>query len=306
MNILHFRYAVEVAKAGSINKAAEALLMGQPNLSRAIKELESTLGITIFDRSSKGMVPTLEGEEFLGYARKILEQLDKVKTIYSHNLPKKQTFSISVPRASYISYAFSEFAKKLSTNPAEIFYKETNAQRAVINILESDYKLGILRYAENYDRYYREMMDEKGLEYKLITSFKYVLLMNKSCPLAQLDDVRFSDLQPYIEIAHADPYVPYLPFATVKKDELPDNIERRIFVFERASQYELMSENAELFMWASPSPSKILETHGLVQKECSENKRLYKDVLIYRKDYSLTDLDNMFIDELMKAKHSFL
>ena len=55
MNILHMKYAVEVARAGSINKAAETLIIAQPNLSRAIKELESDLGITIFDRSAKGM-----------------------------------------------------------------------------------------------------------------------------------------------------------------------------------------------------------------------------------------------------------
>ena len=71
MNILHMKYALEVAKCGSINKAAEVLLMNQPNLSRAIKELEASLGVEIFTRSAKGMVPTPEGETFLGYANKI-------------------------------------------------------------------------------------------------------------------------------------------------------------------------------------------------------------------------------------------
>ena len=65
MNILHMRYAVEVAKYGSINKASEKLLIAQPNLSRSIKELEAELGITIFDRSTKGMMLTLEGQRFI-------------------------------------------------------------------------------------------------------------------------------------------------------------------------------------------------------------------------------------------------
>ena len=65
MNILHMKYAVEVAKAGSINKASENLLIAQPNLSRSIKELETDLGISIFDRSAKGMVLTPDGEEFI-------------------------------------------------------------------------------------------------------------------------------------------------------------------------------------------------------------------------------------------------
>ena len=53
MNILHMKYAVEVAKAGSLSKASEVLLIAAPNISRSIKELESDLGITIFDRSAR-------------------------------------------------------------------------------------------------------------------------------------------------------------------------------------------------------------------------------------------------------------
>ena len=82
MNITHLRYAVEVEKAKSINKAAENLYMGQPNLSRAIRELEEELGITIFNRSSRGMTITPEGEEFLSYAHRILEQVSEVEAIY--------------------------------------------------------------------------------------------------------------------------------------------------------------------------------------------------------------------------------
>lgn len=62
MNILHMKYAVEVANVGSINKASETLLVAQPSLSRSIKELEADLCITIFDRSAKGMVLTEERE----------------------------------------------------------------------------------------------------------------------------------------------------------------------------------------------------------------------------------------------------
>ena len=69
MNILHMKYAVEVAKSGSINKASDVLMTAQPNLSRSIKELEADLGINIFSRTSKGMSLTHEGEEFINYAK---------------------------------------------------------------------------------------------------------------------------------------------------------------------------------------------------------------------------------------------
>ena len=209
MNIIHLKYVVEVANTGSINKAAEKLLMAQPNLSRSIKELEADLGITIFDRSSKGMSLTIEGEEFIGYAKKILSQIEYIENIYKKNDFKiKQRFSISVPRASYISEAFASFSKSISNKPCEIFYKETNALRAIKNILTADYKLGIIRYAANYDNYFKEMLEEKGLDFELVTNFHYVLVTSKESKLSLKKSIHFDDLKPFIEIAHADPYVP--------------------------------------------------------------------------------------------------
>lgn len=306
MNILHMKYAVEVAKLGSLNKAAESLMIAQPNISRSIKELEADLGISIFNRSAKGMELTAEGIEFIGYAQSILKQIDDVEKIYKQSSPKKQKFSISVPRACYISDAFAEFSKCLGDAPVEIFYKETNSGRTINNVLNNDYKLGIIRYTENYDKFFKEMMEEKELEYEMVSEFSYNLVMSCDSPLAKKEAITFDDLVPYIEIAHADPYVPSMPLSKVVKEELPDNIERRIFVFERASQFDLLSENPDTFMWVSPVPHKFLDRYCLVQRKCADNKKIYKDVLIYRKGYRLTQLDKQFITELCDAKRRYI
>lgn len=298
MNILHMKYAVEVAKAGSLNKASESLYVALPNVSRSIKELEADLGITIFERSAKGVTLTPEGEEFIGYAKSILRQIDHVENLYKDGSAPKQKFSISVPRACYIAEAFVAFSKTLSQEAAEIFYKETNSQRTIHNMINHDYKLGIIRYAENYDRYFKAMLEEKGISYEMVTEFSYRLIMSAENPLAKKETITFEDLTDYIEIAHADPYVPSLPMAKVVKEELPDNIDRRIFIFERASQFDLLSRNPETFMWVSPTPQSVLDRYGLVQKKCVDNKKVYKDVLIYHKDYKLTDLDQQFIAAL--------
>lgn len=306
MNLLHMKHALEVAKAGSLSKASEVLLIAAPNISRSIKELEADLGITIFDRTQNGMKLTPEGEEFLEFAKSILGQIDQVENYYKKGHPKKQTFSISVPRASYICEAFAEFSKSLSKDAAEIFYKETNSQRTINNMLNHDYKLGIVRYAENYDMYFKTMLEEKGFTYELITEFTYKIIMSKNSPLAKLDTISFDDLVDYIEIAHADPYVPSVPVSKVVKEELSDDINRRIFVFERTSQFELLSRNLETFMWVSPIPKSLLERYDLVQKECSENRKIYKDLLIYKNGYKLSKLDCQFITELCESKRKYL
>lgn len=306
MNILHMKYAVEVAKVGSLNKAAETLLIAAPNVSRSIKELEADIGISIFDRTAKGMGLTPEGEEFINYAKEILRQIDEVENFYKNGSSKKQKFSISVPRACYISEAFAQFSKSLSKEAAEIFYKETNSQRTIRNILEHDYKLGIIRYAENYDKYFKAMLEEKGFCYELVTEFTYSLIMSADSPLAKKEEITFDDLADYIEIAHADPYVPSMPLSKVVKEELPDNVDRRIFIFERASQFDLLSNNPETFMWVSPAPESLLKRYNLIQKKCIDNKKIYKDVLIYKNGYKLSKLDRQFITELCESKRKYL
>ena len=303
MNLLHMKYAVEIAETKSINKAAEKLFVGQSALSRAIKELEAGLGVTLFERSAKGMFLTPDGEVFVRYAKNVLKQVDVIENMFSEGNAAKKQFSVSVPRASYIADAFAQFSKLIEDGTeAELFYKETNAMRAIKNILNDEFKLGIIRYAESYDKYYKEMMDEKGLAYELITEFRYMLLMNSESPLAKKEKITYEDLRDLVMIAHADPYVPSLPLSEVKKEELPDNSDRKIFVFERASQFELLAENHDTFMWSSPIPKTLLDRYGLIQRYCDENKRVYKDILIHRRDYTLSELDNMFVSELVKAK----
>ena len=296
MNILHMKYAVEVAKLGSLNKASESLLTAQPNISRSIKELEAELGMFL----------TPEGEEFIDYAKGILKQIEQVENHYKSGCLKKQRFSISVPRASYVSYAFAKFSKSIGEGAIELFYKETNSKRIIDNIINHDYKLGIIRYGENHDKYFKNLFDEKGLNYELISEFSYCLLFSAESSLALKDKIMYNDLSEYIEIAHADPYVPSLPLTKVIKEELPDNIIKRIFVFERASQFELLSENPKTFMWISPTTDKILDRYNLIQKKCVDSQKIYRDVLIYKKGYKLTKLDNQFILELINAKKKFL
>jgi DNA-binding transcriptional LysR family regulator len=300
------KYALEVARQGSLNKAAEVLMIAQPNISRSIKELEADLGITIFQRSAKGMVLTPDGEEFMDYARDILHRMDKIEQSYRDGSHKKRKFSISVPRACYISAAMAAFSKTIGDAPVEIYYKETNSKKTIKKLLENEYKLGIIRYADTYDKHYKSMLEEKGLAYELVATFSYVLLISRENPLAEKETITYEDLSGYIEIAHADPYVPSLSMSKVFREELPDKADRRIFVFERASQFDLLSENPETFMWVSPASQKILDRYGLVQRTCEGNKKVYKDVLIYYKGYKLTKLDRDFITALCEARRKFL
>lgn len=307
MNILHLKYATEIAKTKSISKAAENLYMGQPNLSRAIKELEEHIGITIFKRTSKGISVTDDGEEFLRYARRIIAQVEQVEDIYINGKRKVQQFSVSVPRASYISDAFTEFSKTIKTgSPADFFYKETNSMKTINNVLREDYNLGIVRYKSTFDEHYRIMFNDKKLVSRTITEFSYVLITAQTSPLARMDNITSQDLSEFIEVCHADPYVPSMPLIDVKKAELSESVDKRIYVFERASQMEILSRVPNTFMWVSPVPEETLRKYGLIEIQTNVDEKVYKDVLIYRNGYKPSELDNLFIEQLIKSRDKYI
>jgi DNA-binding transcriptional LysR family regulator len=241
----------------------------------------------------------------LQYAKRILDQVDEVEDLYRVGKTKKQKLSVCVPRASYISAAFARFSKGIELDcPAEIFYKETNSSRTLNNLFKEEYSLGIVRYQSTFDRYYQNLFEEKNLNHVLLNEFSYVLLVSQDSPLAKKNEVTPQELSGYVEVTHADPYVPTLPTIDVKKAELSEYVDKRIFVFERGSQFELLEKLPSSFMWVSPVPKDILKKYHLVSLSCRASVKVYKDVLIYRKGYRLTDLDRRFIDEVSRSEIS--
>ena len=305
MNLLHLKYAVEVARTRSITMAAENLYMGQPRLSRAIKELEDSLGITIFKRTSKGIVPTPEGEIFLTHANRILNEVREVETIYNPYAKDKQRMNISIPRAGYLAHALKQLVGELDlTKEIEINYRETNSLKAINNILQNNYNLGIIRFAIEYEPYFERFLSEKGLRWEDVWEFDPIVLMSREHMLAGKPDLCFSDLVDCdcVQLGHGDPYVPSLPLAEVRKGEFPEEINKHLFIYERASGYEILSTIPTTFLLTSPMPEIILKRYDLVQRRLKGGKRRYKDVLIWRENYKFTELDQAFIQEIKRVR----
>ena len=300
MNTLHFKYAVEVERTRSITQAAENLFMAQPNLSKAIKELEDTLGIEIFERTPKGVLPTAKGSEFLVYAKNVLEQLTKMERLYKPEDSQLQRFKISIPRGSYIAQAFTRFAADLDAEKQiDVYVQETNSMQAISNVTEEDYPLGIIRCQTDYENYFLDYLEEKRLTSEPIWEFEYLALMSRSHPLASAKKLACDQLSQYIEIVHGDTVIPYLPARKVKMNEA----KKCIYVYERCSQFDLLTNIPQTYMWVSPIPDYFLNLYGLVQRKCHAANHKYKDLLIYPKDYQFTALDRQFIDHLYASKN---
>lgn len=301
MNTLFFNYALEVDRTHSITQAADNLFMAQPNLSRAIKELEENLGFVIFERTSKGVVPTQKGKTFLKYAKNIIAELSKMETINETQADDVQRFSISIPRGSYIADSVTNFIAQLdSTKKMNLYIQETNSVDTINNIEGGKFKLGIIRFESSNEPYFKNCLRDKHIISDVIWDYECLVVMSKIHPLANVEVLTQEDLNSYVEIAHGDISIPYVN--SNENELLQSSSNKNIYLYDRSNQFEILSRIPSTFMWVSPIPEPILNKYGLVQRKCHTNSNNYKDVLIYSQNYKLTSLDKKFIEKLYESK----
>lgn len=299
MDIQHLKYAVEIERCKSISKAAEKLFVSQPFLSKAIKELEIEMGAHIFNRTSRGVVPTKKGEDFLARAKEILADVEELENSFRGKSRESLRVEISAPIACYISTAFVAFVKELPPcDEVRLDYRETNSMSVINHVAERDCNIGIVRYQTNFEDYYLRYLQSKDLVVKPIWQFEYHLVMSRDNPLAAKESISSEDLKELIEISHGDPTVPALSASMLTELRRRETSRREIVVYERQSQFELLCEMPSTYMWASPTPQSVFDTYPLVQRDCSFPDNEYKDVLIYRKGYHLSSEDRLFIRKL--------
>lgn len=307
MNTLHLKYAVEVERLGSITQAADNLYMAQPNLSKAIKELEDTLGVPIFKRTSKGVVPTKKGREFLFYAKNVLTQIEKMEALTAPDIEQKLCLNISIPRGSYLSNGFTKFVKTLDIQKEmELNIKETGTHEAIQHILYDNYNLAIIRYEKEYESYFSNYLKDKDLSYDLIWEYDSMIVMSKTHPLAEKENLTTEDFLDYIELLHGDTMIPGLNLTEMKYLSDTESSKKKIYLYERGSQFDILTNIHTSYMWVSPIPEELLSRYDLLQRLPKGPTRRCVDILVYPKDYTFTTLDQELMNQIMESKQSMI
>ena len=136
MTLKQLRYIVTVAETGNITEAAGKLFIAQPSLTASIQELEKEFDIRIFERGKKGISLTKEGEEFLGYARQVLDQTNLIEERYTGTSAGKNKFSVSSQHYSFAVEAFVELLRQYGGDKYETIIADAiSAAKVVITVL---------------------------------------------------------------------------------------------------------------------------------------------------------------------------
>ena len=188
----------------------------------------------------------------------------------------------------------------------EVKFKETNSMDAINEVVECEYNMGIIRYSLPYESFFTNILEEKNLKCSEIWTYDYVILINKRNPLASAPVITVDMLDNYVEILHGDNTVPNISSVFQKRNTQIHSSKKHIFVYERGSQFDILSSVDDAFMWVSPLPKAILDRFGLVQRKCSDVKKTNRDLLIYQNNYRLSHVDQLFLQDLQNVKHSII
>ena len=305
MNITELRYLVAIKKWGSVSAAAKQLYAAQPNVSKALKNLEGEYGLRIFERSSTGMIPTEQGRRFIEQAARVLEEVDRLTEDAHHARERCAELRVMIPHATYASYAAVDFLKEAAgADQLRIHIREGGSMEALDFVLRRGYHLALLRYAAEDDDHYIHYCARRGLKMEPVMEFEYQLLTNRDGPLAKHEVKDLSELNHYMEIMHDDFQLPGEDGGDGVRWHVNDS--RRIHVYERCSQFSILQQLPSAYMWASPMPQRALDQFHLVLKKCPAQRQVMRDVLVYPDHGALRSEEQAFIDLLHREAHSNL
>ncbi len=197
MTLTQLRYAITVANANSMSEAARTLFISQPSLSAAVKELEEETGIELFRRTNRGISLTPDGEEFIGYARQVVEQYELMENKYISKQQTKKKFSVSMQHYAFAVNAFVEMVKQFGMDEYEFAVRETRTFEVIEDVRNVKSEIGIL-YVNAFNRKVLEkLFHENGLEFHPLLDCHIYVYLWKGHPLAGKELISLEELEEY-------------------------------------------------------------------------------------------------------------
>lgn len=197
MTLQQLRQVIAVADSGSMNEAAKRLFITQPSLSAAIKELEKESGLEIFLRSNRGIVTTAEGEEFLGYARQIVEQYQLMEDKYVNVGTRKKKFSVSMQHYTFAVEAFIHLAREYGMDTYEFAVKETKTMEIINDVRNQTSEVGVMYMNDFNSKVIGKILREDSLEFIPLFDCNIYVFMSKGNPLAKKELIHMEELRDY-------------------------------------------------------------------------------------------------------------
>ena len=296
MTLQQLKYAITVAQTGTITEAAEKLYISQPSLTKAIHELEKEMNIEIFTRTNKGIIVSKDGEDFLGYARQVLEQAAVLEDKYKGGGGGKKKFCISTQHYSFAVNAFVDLIKKYGQDEYDFSIRETQTYEIIEDVAKMNSELGIIFMDDFNDVVLNKILKSNDLEFHQLYSAKPHVFISRRHPLAGKQIITNEQLEAY----------PYLSYEQGEhnsfyfSEEIFSTYERKknIRVRDRATLFNLLI-GLNGYTVCSGIIDKKLNGKDIIAVPLADEKDMRIGYITHRKGM-ISRLGNTYIEALKK------
>lgn len=296
MTLQQLKYAITVAQTGTITEAAEKLYISQPSLTNAIHELEKEMNIEIFTRTNKGIIVSKDGEDFLGYARQVLEQVEVLEDKYKGGGGGKKKFCISTQHYSFAVNAFVDLIKKYGQDEYDFSIRETQTYEIIEDVAKMNSELGIIFMDDFNDVVLNKILKSNDLEFHQLYSAKPHVFISRRHPLAGKQIITNEQLEAY----------PYLSYEQGEhnsfyfSEEIFSTYERKknIRVRDRATLFNLLI-GLNGYTVCSGIIDKKLNGKDIIAVPLADEKDMRIGYITHRKGM-ISRLGNTYIEALKK------
>lgn len=251
MNVQALRYIIAVEHSRSINKAAQHLYVSQSSISRAIKEIEGQIGITLFHRTNKGVIPTYDGQKFIDQARHLLHEMEHLEGQYFRSPRVAQdTLLVATQRCTPVIHAFIAY------------YRQFCAQRELLNLaIQEDttdgiiqlvssriYGIGILHYTSDQEASFLSRCEAMDLEYHSLDRSPVCAQVRPGHPLSAYSSITVDMLAPYPHVTYSDEDITCINYCSDISQYNPSILKKRIVLQDRGTLLQIINSTDSYYV----------------------------------------------------------
>ena len=238
MTLQQLRYIITIVETGSITTAAQRLFIAQPSLSKSVAELEKEMGITIFNRSNRGVYLSEEGTKFLSYARQIVEQAELLESEYKSAPPPNRAFAVSSQHYAFVVNAFVELVREYGRDKYEFTLRELKTAEIIEDVRTHRSDIGVIYLCDFNREVIRHILQNEELQFEKLFTAEPHVFVSRNNPLAKKKSVTLDDLKAYPRLTYDQGVKNSFYFA----EELHITAEspKNIVVSDRATLFNLL------------------------------------------------------------------
>ena len=299
MNVSQLKYVLEVASSSSMREAATKLFISQPALSASIKELETELGILIFERTNKGISITDAGREFITYAQKVVGQYEILEERYLSKDSDKERFSVSTQHYNFPIRAFSEVIKKNYPDKFIFSIHETKTKDILEDVKNMKSEVGIISFSRTNEDLIKKLIKEYGLEFTPLMVKETYAYVWKDHKFAGRDEISIEELSDYpcVSFDQSNDSNFYLT-----EEAMADyDFEKMIKSDDRATTMELIAELHGYSIGTGLLTGEDVILDGFRSIKLKEEDPLTIGYIV-RKGSTMSTYGKAYVEELLKYK----